>query len=148
MAFGSRLPAPLAGWVNGAVGHGADFDDMHGGAAVHISSVMVPAALAAAEAAGSSGSDCLLAMVVGGEIALRINTGAPPHQFHHRGLHGTGVAGPFAAAAIGSKVLGLSPGQTANALGMAGSRSSGLMQTLIDGTWLSGCIRAGRSKAA
>jgi len=136
MAFGSRLPAPLAGWVNGAVGHGADFDDMHGGAAVHISSVMVPAALAAAEAAGSSGSDCLLAMVVGGEIALRINTGAPPHQFHHRGLHGTGVAGPFAAAAIGSKVLGLSPGQTANALGMAGSRSSGLMQTLIDGTWL------------
>jgi 2-methylcitrate dehydratase PrpD len=136
MAFGPRLPAPLAGWVNGTVGHGADFDDMHGVAAVHISSVMVPAALAAAEAAGTSGRECLLAMAIGGEIALRINTGAPPHQFHHRGLHGTGVAGPFAAAAIGAKILGLDQAQMSNALGMAGSRSSGLMQTLIDGTWL------------
>jgi 2-methylcitrate dehydratase PrpD len=109
---------------------------MHGLAAVHISSVAVPAALAASEAVAGTGADCLLAMALGGEVALRIATGAPPHQFHHRGLHGTGVAGPFAAAAIGARVLGLDPIRTANALGMAGSRSSGLMQTLIDGSWL------------
>jgi 2-methylcitrate dehydratase PrpD len=136
MVFGNRFPAPLAGWVNGAVGHGADYDDMHGVAAVHISSVAVPAALAAAEAVGATGAQCLVAMATGAEVALRINTGAPPHQFHHRGLHGTGVAGPFAAAAIAAKLMGLDEEATTNALGMAGSRSSGLMQTLIDGSWV------------
>jgi 2-methylcitrate dehydratase PrpD len=136
LVYGQRLPAPLAGWVNGTVGHGPDYDDMNGLAAVHISSVAVPAALAAAEARGANGQECLLAMVTGAEIALRIATGAPPHQFHHRGLHGTGVAGPFAAAGIAAKLGGLDAGQIANALGMAGSRSSGLMQTLIDGSWV------------
>ena len=136
IAFGQRLPAPLAAWVNGAVGHGPDYDDTHGLAAVHISTVAIPAALAAAEARGAGGEACLLAFVAGAEIGLRIAMGAPPHQFHKRGLHGTGVAGPFAAAAIGSRILGLTEGQTANALGMAGSQSAGLMQMLIDGTWV------------
>jgi 2-methylcitrate dehydratase PrpD len=134
IVFGTKLPAPTAGWVNGTAGHIPDFDDMNGRAAVHISSVAVPAALAAAEALELGGERCLAAMVVGAEIALRIASGAPPHQFHRRGLHGTGVAGPFAAAAIGAKLLRLSAAQTTNAIGMAGSRSSGLMQTLIDGS--------------
>jgi 2-methylcitrate dehydratase PrpD len=136
IAFGQKLPAPLAAWVNGAVGHGPDYDDTHGLAAVHISTVAIPAALAAAEARGASGEDCLLAFVAGAEISLRIAMGAPPHQFHKRGLHGTGVAGPFAAAAIASRLFGLTEEQIANALGMAGSQSSGLMQTLIDGSWV------------
>lgn len=136
VGFEMHLPAPLAGLVNGATGHAADFDDMHGAAAVHISSVAVPAALAAAEAVGATGAECLLAMALGAEVALRIATGAPPHQFHRRGLHGTGVAGPFAAAAIAARLLGLEELRTAQALGMAGSRSSGLMQTLIDGSWV------------
>ncbi len=136
LVYGTKLPAPLAGWVNGAIGHGPDFDDMNGIAAVHISSVAVPAALAAAEAAGSSGERCMLALVLGSEIALRIVAGAPPHQFHHRGLQGPGVGGPFAAAAIGAKIASLDAEHTANALGMAGSRASGLMQGLIDGTWV------------
>lgn len=136
LVYGTMLPAPLAGWVNGTIGHGPDFDDMNGIAAVHISSVAVPAALAAAEAADASGERCMLALVLGGEIALRIVSGAPPHQFHHRGLHGTGVGGPFAAAAIGAKIASLDAERSANALGMAGSRASGLMQGLIDGTWV------------
>lgn len=136
LVYGQRLPAPLAGWVNGTVGHGPDYDDMHGLAAVHISSVAVPAALATGEARGASGRETLLGMVAGAEVALRIATGAPPHQFHHRGLHGTGVAGPFAAAGIAAKIQGLDTVQSANAFGMAGSRSSGLMQTLIDGSWV------------
>ncbi|HEX3388037.1 MAG TPA: MmgE/PrpD family protein [Streptosporangiaceae bacterium] len=136
IGFGGKYPAAAAGWTNGAIGHVTDYDDMHGVAAVHISSVAVPAALAAAEAAGASGLDTLAALSLGAEVALRIATGAPPHQFHHRGLHGTGVAGPFAAAAIAAKISGLGAEQATNALGMAGSRSSGLMQTLIDGSWV------------
>jgi 2-methylcitrate dehydratase PrpD len=136
LVTGSRYSAPLAGWVNGAVGHAADYDDMNGTAAVHISSVAVPAALSAAEALRASGAQCLLAMVVGAEVGLRILSGAPPHQFHKRGLHGTGVAGPFVAAAITAKLMGLESHAIAQALGMAGSRASGLMQTLVDGSWV------------
>src|ERR1700674_5185428 len=54
IGFGQRLPAPLAAWVNGVVGHTADYDDTHGIALVHISTVGIPAALAAAEASGST----------------------------------------------------------------------------------------------
>lgn len=136
LGVGTRYSAPLTGWVNGAAGHAADYDDMNGVAAVHISSVAVPAALAAAEALRCSGSECLVAMAVGAEIGLRILSGAPPHQFHKRGLHGTGVAGPFVAAAIMGKLMDLPPMTLAQALGMAGSRSSGLMQTLVDGSWV------------
>lgn len=136
IGFGGKYPAAAAGWTNGTIGHITDYDDMNGLAAVHISSVAVPAALAAAEAAAASGQTMLTAMVLGAELALRIATGAPPHQFHHRGLHGTGVAGPFAAAAIAAKIGALDAERARNAIGMAGSRSSGLMQTLIDGSWL------------
>ena len=135
IGFGQKLPAPLAGWVNGVIGHGPDYDDVHGVAAVHPSCVAVPAALAIGEATNATGELGLLALVLGAEIGLRIPTGAPPEQFHYRGIHGTGVAGPFIAAAIGCKMLGLSVAQTANALGMAGSQSSGLLQTLVDGSW-------------
>jgi 2-methylcitrate dehydratase PrpD len=136
LVTGSRYSAPLAGWVNGAVGHAADYDDMNGTAAVHISSVAVPAALAAAEALQVGGAQCLLALAVGAEVGLRIMSGAPPHQFHKRGLHGTGVAGSFVGAAITTKLMGLGPEVVAQALGMAGSRASGLMQTLVDGSWV------------
>jgi 2-methylcitrate dehydratase PrpD len=136
LGVGTRYSAPLTGWVNGAVGHAADYDDMNGVAAVHISSVAVPAALAAAEALEAGGAECLLAMVVGAELGLRILSGAPPHQFHKRGLHGTGMAGPFVAAAITARMMDLAPPVITQALGMAGSRSSGLMQTLVDGSWV------------
>jgi 2-methylcitrate dehydratase PrpD len=135
IGFGQRLPAPLAGWVNGIVGHGPDYDDVHGVAAVHPSCVGIPASLAIGEARNATGELSLLSFVLGAETGLRILTGAPPEQFHYRGIHGTGVAGPFIAAAIGCKILGLDVGQTANALGMAGSQSSGLLQTLVDGSW-------------
>jgi 2-methylcitrate dehydratase PrpD len=135
IAFGNRLPAPLTAWVNAAIGHGPDYDDTHGAATVHISSVAIPASLAAAEARGTSGRDCLLAFVAGSEVALRIGVGAQPQQFHRRGLHGTGIAGPFAAAVIGSKLLQLDKRHMAHALGMAGSQASGLLQAVLDGSW-------------
>ena len=135
VAFGTRLPAPLAAWANAAIGHGPDYDDTHGAATVHISNVAIPASLAAAEALGASGTGCLVAFAAGSEVALRIGVGAQPQQFHRRGLHGTGIAGPFAAAVIGSKLLHLDKDHMAHALGMAGSQSSGLLQAVIDGSW-------------
>jgi 2-methylcitrate dehydratase PrpD len=133
---GRLLPATIAGWANAAVAHATDFDDFHGAASVHISSVAVPAAIAMSERQGADGRACLTAMVAGAEIGIRVNLAPAPQRFHARGLHGTGVVGPFAAAAIGARLLGLSSSEITNALGMAGSQSAGLMQGLIDGSWV------------
>ena len=136
LVFGQRLPAPLAGCVNGAVGHGPDYDDTHSRASVHISNVVVPAALAMGEAQRSSGRELIAAMVAGAEVGLRVGTAAPAHEFHRRGLHATAVCGPFGAAATAALLLGLTEEQSANAIGMAASQASGLMQGLIDGSWV------------
>src|SRR5690242_18686288 len=47
-----RAPAPLAAMANGTFAHGADYDDTHGLAVVHITSVVVPTALALAQRLG------------------------------------------------------------------------------------------------
>jgi 2-methylcitrate dehydratase PrpD len=132
---GRRLPGPLAAMVNAALVHGHDFDDMHSGAMVHISCVTVPAAIALAEQRGASGAECLLALIAGAEVGLRLGDAAP-HRFILRGWHGTSVCGTFAAATVAAKLMGLDAYRTAHALGLAASQSSGIMQGLHDGSWV------------
>lgn len=135
IGLGLRLPAPLAGFVNGSLGHGPDYDDTHSVAMVHIGCTAVPAALAMAERTKARGDEFLTALVLGAEVGLRIGAAAP-HRFHLRGYHATSVCGPFTAAAAASRLLGLDAGRTANALGLAGSQAAGLMQGLRDGSWV------------
>ena len=135
LGFGQRMPAALAAMVNASLIHGHDFDDMHSRAMVHISCITVPPALALAERLGSSGADCLAAIVAGAEVGLHLGAAAP-HRFILRGWHGTSVCGTFAAAAVASNLLRLDASQTANALGLAASQSAGIMQGLHDGSWV------------
>jgi 2-methylcitrate dehydratase PrpD len=132
---GDRLPAASAGFVNAALAHGPDFDDTHSVAMVHIGCLAVPAALAMAERAGASGASLMTALVAGAEVGLRIGAAAP-HRFHLRGYHATGVVGPFVAASAAAKLLGLDAPHLAHALGLAGSQASGLLEGLIDGSWV------------
>ena len=74
-------------------------------------------------------------LVIGAEVGLRIGAAAP-HLFHERGYHATGVAGPFVAATTMGKMLGLGAGPIADALGLAGSQSAGLLEGLHDGSWV------------
>ena len=131
----TRLPAPVAGWVNGALSHMPDFDDTHSLAMVHISCTAVPSSLAMAEKMGATGAELLTALAAAGEVGLRIGT-AVPHRFHAHRFHATPVCGTFAAAAAGSKLLGNDGRQTANALGIAASQSTGLLQGMQDGSWI------------
>ena len=135
IGMGVRAPAQLAAMVNGALAHGADYDDTHGQALIHISSVVVPTALAAAERVGASGAELMTAMIVGAEVGLRI--GSPVGQgLLVRGLHPTGIMGPFAAAATASRLFRLDAIRTAHALGLAGSQAAGLRQGSHDGSWV------------
>jgi 2-methylcitrate dehydratase PrpD len=119
-----RVGAGPAALANGSMMHALDFDDTHEVALVHSSAVVAATVLAVGEATGASGRDLIAAAVGGYEISSRIGL-ANPGEMHLRGFHPTSVCGVFAAAAATARLRGLSPEQTANALGIAGRRSPG-----------------------
>jgi 2-methylcitrate dehydratase PrpD len=129
----SGLPAPNAAFANAMLCHGLDFDDTHSESVSHVSTVVVPAALALAEARGSSGRELLTAIVAGNEIVTRIGM-ATPGAFHRRGFHPTAICGIFGATAAAARLGGLGPADGASAFGIAGSMASGLFAYLDDGT--------------
>lgn len=129
----SPAPVPLAVLANGTLAHALDFDDTHPGAIVHVSSVIVPAALAVGEAARADGRTVLAAVVAGAEAMIRLGLAASG-AFHARGWHATGACGAFGAALAAGRVQGLDAGRLAAALGLAGSFASGLLEFLSDGS--------------
>lgn len=128
-----RVGPGAAALCNGSLMHALDFDDTHELALVHSSAVVAATVLALGEALGSGGADAIAAAVGGYEIGSRIGL-ANPGAMHVRGFHPTSVCGVFAAAAAAARLRGLSPEQTTNALGIAGSQASGLMEFLADGS--------------
>ena len=129
----ARLPAPNAAFANAMLCHGLDFDDTHSDSVAHVSTVVVPAAAALAEARGASGRELLTAIVAGNEIVTRIGM-ATPGAFHKRGFHPTAICGIFGATAAAARLGGLDAEQATSALGIAGSMASGLFAYLDDAT--------------
>lgn len=120
----SALGAALG---NGALGNVLEMDDVDKRAVLHPGPVVVPAALAAAQDAGAGADAFLDAIARGYEAVIRIGRAVGPG--HYRYWHNTGTCGPFGAAAAAGSLFGLSPDQTAWALGLAGTQASGLWQT-------------------
>jgi 2-methylcitrate dehydratase PrpD len=133
IGLAAALPAVNAAFANAMLCHGLDFDDTHSDSVSHISTVVVPAALAVAEARGASGRELLAAVLAGNEIVTRIGM-ATPGAFHRRGFHPTAICGIFGATAAAARLGGLAPAESASALGIAGSMASGLFAYLDDGT--------------
>lgn len=131
---GGRAAAAWAGFVHGVSAHCRDFDDTFQDSVVHPGSVAVPAALAAGEAAGASDTEIATAIVAGYEVAARLG-GVAGRRFHVRGLHATGIVGPFAAAAAAGRLMKLDGAAIAHAFGLAGSMAGGLMAFVADGSW-------------
>jgi 2-methylcitrate dehydratase PrpD len=133
IGLSASLPAPNAAFANAMLCHGLDFDDTHSDSVSHVSTVVVPAALAVAEARGASGRELLAAVVAGNEIVTRVGMAAPG-AFHRRGFHPTAICGIFGATAAAARLGGLTPADAASALGIAGSMASGLFAYLDDAT--------------
>jgi 2-methylcitrate dehydratase PrpD len=127
-----RAPAHAAALVNGTLAHGQDYDDTHTESVTHPSACVVPAALAAAEARGASGRDALLAMAAGFEAMIRLALPAR-NQFHLHGFHTTSITGTFAAALIAALLGKLDDARAKDALGIAGSFTSGLLECVPAG---------------
>ncbi|HET7263891.1 MAG TPA: MmgE/PrpD family protein [bacterium] len=124
---GFRVPAVFAAFVNGTAAHALGLDDFHAPTDMHPMAVVVPAALAAAEAVAASGPELLRAVLVGYEIACRLGRTSVVGTMYRRGFHPTSVFGTVAAAAAAATVLGLTAPQQAHAMAIAATRAAGLV---------------------
>ena len=131
---GRALDAAGAAVVNGTAAHGEDFDDTFEGTPIHTGAVMIPAVLAACERHGRSGADALCGIVAGTELMCRMALVAPT-AIHRAGFHPTAVIGAMGAAAGVGAATGMNARQITDALGVAGSMASGIIEYLAEGTW-------------
>ena len=129
LIYGVKVPAYNAAFTNSFMARALAVDDaMLPG--IHIGGTSVPTALAVVELVGGcGGKDFLTAIVVGTEVAARINFATV-----YDGFDPTGVCAVLAAAAIAGKILGLNSEQMWNALGHAFNSSGGSFQGTIDGS--------------
>ena len=124
----------MAALCNGTAAHGDDFDDTFEGGPAHAGAVIVPAILATAEQHHLRGADVGLGIAVGCEVICRMCLVAPK-LVHKAGFHPTAVFGAIGAAAGVGAALGLTAKQLVDAMGIAASMSSGIIEYLAEGTW-------------
>ncbi len=108
-----------AALANACAANALDIDDGFRPAKGHPGAVIVPAALAQAQATGASGSDFLTAVAVGYEIGMRASLAWHTHPHRGPSYHGSGSWGSLGAAAACAHLLRLDPTRTAMALGIA-----------------------------
>ena len=113
---GSRAALGAAAFCNAVLCHVRIQDDAH--PAGHMGTVIVPAALAAAEVQHATGSDLLAAIISGYEVALRIGRDHAA-DLSLRGFRTTPIYGAFGAAAAGARLFSLNAQDTMHALATA-----------------------------
>lgn len=108
IGYGTRLSAPMAAWVNGALAHAIDYEDTHDHAIAHPHAAAVAAALAIAETRSDpvTGVELLAALAVSGDVVCRIAASftEPPDR---NGWHTTPWLGVFGAATAAGRLLRL-----------------------------------------
>ena len=128
-----RGGAALAALVNGTYAHALDFDDTHLPSVVHPSAPLVPAILAAAQAAGAGGPEALAALVVAYELDTRLAMAQYDPElgnsvFFEHGLHATSILGAIAGAAGCARLRGLDAERIAHAIAIACSMGAGIIE--------------------
>lgn len=138
LVFGGRLPAPNAAFVNSAMAHALDFDSVHKPSSLHLMVLLLPAALAAAQAAESSGKEFLAGIILGQEVACRIGTcfqeAEPEGGYPGQGFLPSSVVGGIGGVAAVCRLMEMTVEQTVNAMGINYAQASGNRQALFDKT--------------
>jgi 2-methylcitrate dehydratase PrpD len=130
---GLKVPAHEAVLVNATMIRALDFDDFHMQTGMHSGAIVLPVALAAAELAGNTDGEALIAaMILGAEIMCRMRL-VPDRCIGVSGWTGE-IYGGFGGAVTAGTILGLSREEMVNALGLAYSQASGNAQTIFEGT--------------
>jgi 2-methylcitrate dehydratase PrpD len=126
--------APSAALANGAFAHAFELDNLtKPNSGSHPGATMLSSSLAVAQERGASGRELITAFVAGAEVMIRIGI-ATKHSQEEHGYHAPGTTGPFGAAVATARVLRLDADQTQNAIGIAASTASGLLEFAKAGT--------------
>ena len=128
-------------WL-GALMHILEVDDLHRQSVVHPGCVVIPTVLSLGLREGHSGRELLKSVLKGFEACTRIGNSVGPA--HYKIWHNTATCGTFGAAYAAGSLLGLSRSQLRDALGNAGTQSSGLWEFSESGA-MSKHIHAGRA---
>lgn len=126
--YGFRTHPEFAVLANATFGHGFELDDFWPPAPAHPGCVAIPVALALGEETAVGGKDVILSVVIGYEVSLGVALAGAASFVVERGFHETSVEGVIGAAAMAGKMLKLSETELTNALSIAASHASGIME--------------------
>ena len=134
-ALPRRAAPPAAAFINGTAAHGEDFDDTFEGGPVHAGAVMVPAVLAVAEQEGLRRRRRAARHGGGGRDHLPPEPGGAEGGAQGGLPSDGGVRRDRAPPPASAPRYGWSRRQLVDALGIAGSMASGIIEYLADGSW-------------
>ena len=137
LVHGGKGPAQNVAMLNTIMARSFDFEVMSYAIdgqyyASHHAATLVPTALALAEATGANGREMLTAMLVGDDMAARVQTASKIHPIQ-LGWDGCGTVPHIGATATASRLLGLNGHQTQMAFGIDLNLIAGAIQSLWDG---------------
>lgn len=132
---GRRAPLSEAVLLNGYATHARFQDDTDMAAWSHPGSLVVPAALSVAEAAGASLERALAGIVCGYSVLSWLGAEEQVGRaVVERSFRGSPTLGPVAAAAAAAAVLELPADQAANAVAIAAASAGGVIDTVGSGS--------------
>ncbi|MBY5460628.1 MmgE/PrpD family protein [Rhizobium leguminosarum] len=120
-----RTDPLVAAIVNGYAGHVLDYDDVHASVRGHPTTVILPALLALAAEREFTADALVASYVVGLEAMARLGLSIGSKHYEN-GFHATATLGTVGAAAAIAHLAKASAEETAVALGLAATQSSGL----------------------
>ncbi len=125
---GTRLlTSPVtAALANGMLAHADETDDSHAPSRTHPGCAVIPSALAVAESVHASGEQLLKAVVLGYDVAARLNYALGPEEFAATSRSTHSFGGTFGAGAAAGALLNLDELQTRHMLSFCAQQASGI----------------------
>jgi 2-methylcitrate dehydratase PrpD len=121
------LTSPVtAALANGMLAHADETDDSHAPSRTHPGCAVVPSALAVAESVHATGDDLLKAVVLGYDVATRLNYALGPEEFAGTSRSTHSFGGTFGAGAAAAALLRLDDLQTRHMLSFCAQQASGI----------------------
>jgi 2-methylcitrate dehydratase PrpD len=121
---GTKLPLGAAARVNAVASDAAASDDSDMRSIAHIGTIVSTVSVALGQRLAANGDDILAAMVVGYEIAGRIDEALTPGRMQ-RGFHGS-VSTVFGGTVAAGRLLKLTPLEMAHAIALAATSIGGM----------------------
>jgi 2-methylcitrate dehydratase PrpD len=135
----------LAALANGVLAHAFELDSLcDPSVGVHPGASLTAPGIPVAQAQGRSGKELLTAFVGGFEVMYRIGDAAR-HSSEKIGFHAPGLTGVFGGAIVTGLLMKLDVERMTNALGIAGSLCSGLLEFSKSGGGMVKRLHLGRA---